>query len=126
MGARHKLRSMLASGWDGDPRILLRAERTSRDLVVARRIEDSEPVRELPAAVLVFRDGDREKFGKYVVVGTTLMPSAARLDSGSWTRKIESRQRSCTFSSTPRNSNQERYESSQLLASVLNEVTVRP
>lgn len=57
--------------------------------VVARRTEDSEPVPELPAAVLVFRDGHREEIGKYVVVGGTLYADADYWSSGSWTRKVQ-------------------------------------
>jgi len=56
---------------------------------VARRTEAAEPAREVPAAVLVFRDGHHEEIGKYVVVGGTLYASADYWSSGSWTRKVE-------------------------------------
>ena len=49
----------------------------------------AEPVREVPAAVLIFRDGHREEIGKYVVVGATLFTSADYWSSGSWTRKVQ-------------------------------------
>ena len=64
------------------------ARAANSQTVVARRTEGAEPIRELPAAVLVFRDGHREEIGKYVVVGTTLYASADYWSSGSWTRKV--------------------------------------
>jgi hypothetical protein len=60
--------------------------------VLARRTQATEPAPELPAAVLVFRDGHREEIGKYVVVGTTLYASADYWTSGSWTRKVQLRE----------------------------------
>lgn len=59
------------------------------ETIVPRRAEDAEPIRELPAAVLVFRDGRREEIGKYVVVGATLYTGADYWSSGSWTRKVQ-------------------------------------
>jgi hypothetical protein len=43
---------------------------------------------EIPAAVLVFRDGHTEQIRKYVITATTLSTSADYWSSGSWTRKI--------------------------------------
>jgi hypothetical protein len=56
---------------------------------VARRAQAPEPPTEVPAAVLVFRDGRREEIGKYVVVGSTLYASADYWSTGSWTRKVQ-------------------------------------
>lgn len=42
----------------------------------------------LPAAVLVFRDGHREKVSKYMIEGKTLYLSADYWSTGSWSRKI--------------------------------------
>ena len=55
---------------------------------VLRRAQAPEPPTDIPAAVLVFRDGHREEIGKYVVVGTTLYASADYWSSGSWTREV--------------------------------------
>ena len=43
---------------------------------------------ELPAAVLVFRDGHREEIAKYTIVGTTIYLKEDFWSSGAWTRKI--------------------------------------
>jgi hypothetical protein len=59
------------------------------EATVARRTEAAEPIRDVPAAVLVFRDGHREEIGKYVVVGATLYTSADYWSIGSWTRKVQ-------------------------------------
>ena len=42
----------------------------------------------LPAAVLVFRDGHREKVSKYMIEGKTLYVSADYWTTGSWSRRI--------------------------------------
>jgi hypothetical protein len=65
------------------------ARAANSESVVARRTEAVEPIREVPAAVLVFRDGHREEIGKYVVVGATLYATANYWSSGSWTRKVQ-------------------------------------
>ncbi len=58
---------------------------------IPRLAQTSEPITEVPAAVLVFRDGRREEIGKYVVVGSTLYASADYWSSGSWMRKVQLR-----------------------------------
>ncbi|HEV3483297.1 MAG TPA: hypothetical protein VGR97_13330 [Candidatus Acidoferrales bacterium] len=65
------------------------ARTANSETVVARRTEAAEPSPEVPAAVLVFRDGHSEEIGKYVVVGATLYTSADYWSSGSWTRKVQ-------------------------------------
>ncbi|HEY6903575.1 MAG TPA: hypothetical protein VI216_04665 [Candidatus Acidoferrales bacterium] len=65
------------------------ARAANSETATARRAEASEPPRELPAAVLIFRDGHREEIGKYVVVGATLYTSADYWSSGSWTRRVQ-------------------------------------
>jgi len=55
----------------------------------ARRAEPSEPDNELPAAVLVFRDGHKEQIRKYTVVGSIIYTNADYWTTGSWTRKIQ-------------------------------------
>ncbi len=57
-----------------------------------RRIQVSEPPAEVPAAILVFRDGHREEIEKYTVVGATLYTSADYWSSGSWTRRVQLRE----------------------------------
>jgi hypothetical protein len=44
--------------------------------------------KELPPAVLVFRDGHQEQVAKYTIVGTTISIKADYWSTGSWTRKI--------------------------------------
>lgn len=53
-----------------------------------RRTSAAEPPGELPAAVLVFRDGHEEEIGKYTIVGATLYTSADYWSTGSWTRRV--------------------------------------
>jgi hypothetical protein len=57
--------------------------------VLPSRTEAAEPPRELPPAVLVFRDGHEEEVKSYTIIGKTLFTSANYWISGSWTRKIE-------------------------------------
>jgi hypothetical protein len=45
-------------------------------------------VKELPPAVLVFRDGHQEEATKYTIVGKTIYVKSDYWSSGSWTRKI--------------------------------------
>lgn len=56
---------------------------------VPRRTQAAEPPGEIPAAILVFRDGHREEIAKYVVVGATLYAGADYWSSGSWTREVK-------------------------------------
>ena len=51
--------------------------------------EPAEPPRELPPAVLVFRDGHEEEVKSYTIIGDTLYARGDYWISGSWTRKIE-------------------------------------
>lgn len=44
--------------------------------------------RELPPAVLVFRDGHKEEITRYTIVGSTIYTSADYWNSGSWTKKV--------------------------------------
>jgi hypothetical protein len=57
--------------------------------VMPSRNEAAEPPRELPPAVLVFRDGHEEEVQSYTIIDKTLYTSANYWTSGSWTRKIE-------------------------------------
>ena len=50
--------------------------------------QGAQAPRELPSAVLVFRDGHQEEVAKYTIVGTTITIKADYWSSGSWTRKI--------------------------------------
>lgn len=47
-----------------------------------------ESSRELPAAILVFRDGHREKISRYTIVGGTIYTKTDYWSSGSWTKKV--------------------------------------
>lgn len=77
------------SQMDGQPGRPESVRAANSETAAAPRTEASEPVRDVPAAVLIFRDGHREEIGKYVVVGGTLFTGADYWSSGSWTRKVE-------------------------------------
>jgi len=57
--------------------------------VAPRQSVAAEPPRELPPAVLVFRDGHREEVKSYTIIDKILYTSSDYWTSGSWTRKIE-------------------------------------
>ena len=44
--------------------------------------------RELPPAVIVYRDGHSEELSSYSIIGTTLYAKADYLTTGAWTRKV--------------------------------------
>jgi hypothetical protein len=48
-----------------------------------------QPPRELPPAVLVFRDGHKEEVSSYTIAGRVLYADANYWTQGSWTRKIQ-------------------------------------
>ncbi len=48
-----------------------------------------QPPRELPPAVLVFRDGRREEVSDYTIMNGTMYSRADYWTSGSWTKKIQ-------------------------------------
>jgi hypothetical protein len=56
---------------------------------VTPRSSAAEPLREVPPAVLVYRDGHREEVKDYTIIGPTLYTSADYWSSGSWTRKVQ-------------------------------------
>ena len=45
--------------------------------------------RELPPAVIVYRDGRSEELSSYSIIGTTIYAKADYLTTGAWTRKIQ-------------------------------------
>src|SRR5262249_13880932 len=47
------------------------------------------PARELPPAVLVFRDGHNEEISSYSIIGNVLYTKSDYYSSGSWTRTIQ-------------------------------------
>ena len=49
----------------------------------------TQPPRELPPAVLVFRDGRKEEVGSYTIISGTIYLKADYWSGGSWTRKIQ-------------------------------------
>jgi len=55
----------------------------------SRQVQPSEPPRELPTAVLVFRDGHQEEIGKYVIKDAAIYTAADYWSTGSWTRKVQ-------------------------------------
>jgi hypothetical protein len=65
------------------------AQATRLRAVMPSGNEAAEPPRELPPAVLVFRDGHEEELKNYTIIGKTLYTRANYWTSGSWKRKIE-------------------------------------
>jgi hypothetical protein len=61
---------------------------TPRSSSRARKVA-ALPPRELPPAVLVFRDGRKEEVGSYTIISGTIYSKADYWSSGSWTRKIQ-------------------------------------
>lgn len=49
----------------------------------------TQMAKELPAAVLVFRDGHQEEAVKYTIVGKTIYIKSDYWSSGSWTREVQ-------------------------------------
>jgi hypothetical protein len=49
----------------------------------------AQPTRELPPAVLVFRDGRKEEVIEYTIMNGTIYSKADYWTTGSWTRKIQ-------------------------------------
>ena len=64
------------------------SERSNGRSAPSERNSASRPPRELPPAVLVFRDGRKEEVSSYSIVGGTMYTKADYWTSGSWTRKI--------------------------------------
>jgi len=55
----------------------------------SRKAAGQTPPRELPPAVLVFRDGRTEEVTSYTIMSGTIYSKADYWTSGSWTRKIQ-------------------------------------
>jgi hypothetical protein len=64
------------------------ASESKESLAVPRQTQTVESSRELPPAVLVFRDGRQEEISKYAIVGSTIYISNNYWSSGAWTRKV--------------------------------------
>ena len=47
------------------------------------------PAKELPPAILVYRDGHSEELSSYSIIGNTLYTKSDYWTSGAWTRKIQ-------------------------------------
>lgn len=55
----------------------------------ARKVAVEPPPRELPPAVLVFRDGRKEELSSYTIMSGTIYSKADYWTNGSWTKKIQ-------------------------------------
>lgn len=65
------------------------SEKTSRLRTATQQPGEAvEPPRELPPAVLVFRDGHKEEIKRYTIVGGTIYANSDYWNNGSWTRKV--------------------------------------
>jgi hypothetical protein len=73
---------MAVAGESGEPQS--ETAQAKRSVASARAQEPKE----LPPAVLVFRDGHQEEVAKYTIVGTTISVKTDYWKTGSWTRKI--------------------------------------
>jgi hypothetical protein len=62
---------------------------TSTQASASRQIQPTEPLTELPPAILIFRDGHQEQIGKYVIKDAAIYTSADYWTTGSWTRKVQ-------------------------------------
>ena len=60
---------------------------TPRWSSAARKV-GAQPLRELPPALLIFRDGRREEVSSYTIMSGIIYTKADYWTSGSWTRKI--------------------------------------
>jgi hypothetical protein len=54
-----------------------------------RKVAEQPPRRELPPAVLVFRDGRKEEVSSYTIMSGTIYSNEDYWTSGSWTKKIQ-------------------------------------
>jgi hypothetical protein len=75
------------SGPDYSEKSVLRS--SAPGLSSAARQAGAQPPRELPPAVLVFRDGRKEEVSSYTIMSGTIYLKADYWISGSWTRKIQ-------------------------------------
>jgi len=64
------------------------SERSNGRSAPSVRNSAGQPPRELPPAVLVFRDGRKEEVSSYTIVGGTMYTKADYWTSGSWTKEI--------------------------------------
>jgi len=64
------------------------ARTSSLRSVAAGGNEPAQPPRELPPAVLVFRDGHKEEVERYTIMGAVIYAGADYWSTGSWTRKV--------------------------------------
>jgi hypothetical protein len=64
------------------------AKGSSLRTVATQQNEAAEAPRELPPAVLVFRDGHKEEVTRYTIVGGTIYTNADYWNDGSWTKKV--------------------------------------
>ena len=60
-----------------------------RPVAPGHKVVTVPPPRELPHAVLVFRDGREEEVSSYTIMNGTIYSKADYWTSGTWTRKIE-------------------------------------
>jgi hypothetical protein len=65
------------------------SEKSTPRSPVPGRKDAVQPPRELPPAVLVFRDGRKEEVSSYTIMSGTIYSKADYWSSGSWTRKIQ-------------------------------------
>jgi len=72
----------------GQPATAVASQESNRRSAPARN-SAAQPPRELPPAVLVFRDGRKEEVSSYTIVSGTMYTKADYWTSGFWTKKIQ-------------------------------------
>ena len=73
----------------GDRFVRVGSENYSPEYNASLSENHSPPARELPPAVLVFRDGHKEEVRSYTITGPVIYAAADYWIQGSWTRKIQ-------------------------------------
>jgi hypothetical protein len=76
--------ALIATDYSEKPAMPLSATRS-----VAASKSAVQPPRELPPAVLVFRDGRKEEVSEYTIMNGTIYSNADYWTTGYWTRKIQ-------------------------------------
>ncbi len=84
-----RITSAEGDGIHGQPALPDYAEESNSRSAVTARSTPVQKARDLPPAVLLFRDGRKEEVSNYTIVGTVMYSSADYWSSGSWNKKIE-------------------------------------
>ena len=84
-----RITSAEGDGIRGQPAPADYAEQSNSRSAATNRSDPVQKARDLPPAVLLFRDGRKEEVSSYTIVGTVMYSSADYWSSGSWNKKIQ-------------------------------------